>query len=81
MTHLTCTIDHRVATIRLDNAPQNRIGDQMVDELAAAMMRIATSDARAMLLSAGGPDFSFGGDIVPWPDLVARSSGRRSSTT
>ena len=65
MTQLTCIVEHGVATITFDNAPQNRIGDQMVDELAAAMARVATSDARAMLLSAGGPDFSFGGDSLP----------------
>jgi enoyl-CoA hydratase/carnithine racemase len=68
MTHLTCTFDHRVATIMLDNAPQNRIGDQMVDELDAATACIASSDARAVLLRASGPDFSFGGDILPWPN-------------
>jgi enoyl-CoA hydratase/carnithine racemase len=68
MPHLTCTIEHRVATITLDNAPQNRIGDQMVEELAAAMAGIASSDARAVLLCAAGPDFSFGGDILPWPE-------------
>ena len=68
MAHLTCTIDHRVATITLDNAPQNRIGDQMVEDLAAAMACIAGSDARAVLLCAAGPDFSFGGDILPWPE-------------
>ena len=37
MTHLTCSFDHHVATITLDNAPQNRIGDQMVDELALGL--------------------------------------------
>jgi len=67
MTHLTCTIEHHVATIALDSAPQNRIGDQMVAELAAAVVKIANSDARAVLLCARGPDFSFGGDILPWP--------------
>jgi enoyl-CoA hydratase/carnithine racemase len=68
MSHLTCIIDQRVATITLHNAPQNRIGDQMVEELAAAITRIASSDSRAVLLCASGPDFSFGGDILPWPD-------------
>ncbi|MEI9400688.1 enoyl-CoA hydratase/isomerase family protein [Mesorhizobium argentiipisi] len=68
MSHLTCTIDNRVATITLDNAPQNRIGDQMVEELAAAIAQIANSDARAVLLRGAGPDFSFGGDIRLWPD-------------
>ena len=77
MTHLTCTIDHRVAVITLDNAPQNRIGDQMVEELAVAVASIASSDARAVLLCAAGPDFSFGGDILPWPD---RSSSQLRAT-
>ena len=77
MTHLTCTIDQRVAIITLDNAPQNRIGDQMVEELASAMARIASSDARAVLLCAAGADFSFGGDILPWPERSR--SGLRST--
>jgi enoyl-CoA hydratase/carnithine racemase len=68
MTHLTCTIENQIATITLDNAPQNRIGDRMVEELAAAVAQISASDARAVLLRAAGPDFSFGGDIMPWPD-------------
>jgi enoyl-CoA hydratase/carnithine racemase len=68
MSHLTCTIDQRVATITLHNAPQNRIGNQMVEELAAAIAHIASSDSRAVLLCASGTDFSFGGDILPWPE-------------
>src|ERR1700712_5351279 len=67
MTHLTCTIDGALATLTLGNPPQNRIGDTMVDELDAAMDAIAAADARAVLLRADGPDFSFGGDITPWP--------------
>jgi len=68
MSHLTCTIEQRVATITLNNAPQNRIGDQMVEELSAAIAHIANSDSRAVLLCASGADFSFGGDILPWPE-------------
>jgi enoyl-CoA hydratase/carnithine racemase len=68
MPHLTCTIENQIATIILGNPPQNRIGDQMVAELDAAVDLIGSSDARVVLLRAQGPDFSFGGDIVPWPD-------------
>jgi enoyl-CoA hydratase/carnithine racemase len=68
LAHLSISFDHHVATITLDHAPQNRIGDQMVNELAAALESIASSDARAVLLCASGSDFSFGGDILPWPN-------------
>jgi len=67
MSHLTCAIDNQVAVITLDNAPQNRIGDEMVEALAQALTQIAGSDARAVLVRAEGSDFSFGGDIMPWP--------------
>jgi enoyl-CoA hydratase/carnithine racemase len=72
MSHLTCTVEHRVATLVLNNPPQNRIDEQMADELAAALDAVGRSDARAVLLRADGPDFSFGGDIVPWPDTDVR---------
>ncbi len=72
MTHLTYTIDGSVAVVTLSNAPQNRLSPQMLDELDAALSAIGNSDARALLLRADGPDFSFGGDIVPWPDMSSR---------
>jgi enoyl-CoA hydratase/carnithine racemase len=72
MPHLTYSIQDRVATLTLNNPPQNRIDEQMADELAEALDAIGRSDARAVLLRADGPDFSFGGDIVTWPDLSAR---------
>jgi enoyl-CoA hydratase/carnithine racemase len=72
MRHLTYTVEDRVATIVLDNPPQNRIDEQMADELAEAVDAVGRSDARAVLLRAEGADFSFGGDIVTWPDLDAR---------
>lgn len=68
MPHLRVQIERQVATIVLDNSPQNRIGDQMVEELAAAIEAIGRSDARAVLIRAEGDNFSFGGDIMPWPD-------------
>lgn len=69
MPHLTHSIEDRIAVIALDNPPQNRLSPQMLDELGAALTAIGESDARALLLRAEGPDFSFGGDIVPWPDM------------
>ncbi|MFH8410219.1 enoyl-CoA hydratase/isomerase family protein [Streptomyces sp. NPDC018019] len=70
MPRLTHTIgDDGIATIVLTNPPQNRIDRQMADELAAAVEDVTRREARVVLLRADGPDFSFGGDIVDWPDL------------
>jgi enoyl-CoA hydratase/carnithine racemase len=68
MAHLTVHFDDRVASIVLDRPPQNRIDDQMIDELAAAVSAIETSDARVVIVRSEGNDFSFGGDIMTWPD-------------
>ena len=67
MPHLTFTIEESVATLVLDRPPQNRIDDQMVDELAAAIAAIERSGARAVLVRSEGENFSFGGDIMNWP--------------
>lgn len=67
MSHLSFSIDD-IATIVLARSPQNRIDDQMVNELAAAVTAIERSDARAVLLRSEGENFSFGGDITNWPE-------------
>ena len=68
MAHLTYTVDQGgVAVISLQNPPQNRIDDQMVDELDAALAGIERSGARVVIVQADGPDFSWGGDITTWP--------------
>lgn len=72
MSHLTHSIESGIATIILDRSPQNRIDDQMVSELATAIEDIERSDARVVLLRAKGDNFSFGGDILPWPDATSR---------
>lgn len=72
MSHLHVVIDDQIAEIVLDNPPQNRIDEQMADELLAAVEKAQTAGARAILLRAEGPDFCFGGDIVTWPDLDVR---------
>jgi enoyl-CoA hydratase/carnithine racemase len=67
MPHLTHSVEDGVATLTLDNPPQNRIDAQMANDLADALDAIGRSDARAVLLRSDGPDFSSGGDITPWP--------------
>jgi enoyl-CoA hydratase/carnithine racemase len=76
VSHLSVTTDDGVATLVLHRPPQNRIGTAMVDELDAAVDGIAAGDARAVVLRAEGPDFSFGGDIEPWPDWDRREMRR-----
>ncbi|MGZ7459958.1 hypothetical protein ACXPVS_25395 [Pseudomonas sp. Ma2-10] len=61
-----------MATIILDRSLQNRIDDQIVDELATAVSAIERSDARVVLVRAAGESFSFGGDITSWPDDTPR---------
>ena len=58
MRHLTYSIEDRVATLVLDNPPQNRIDEQMTNELDDALDGITRSGARAVLLREG-PDFSY----------------------
>lgn len=72
MSHLVYTIDDRLATIVLQNAPQNRLDPELLQQLGNALDAISASDARAVLLRADGPDFSFGGDIMDWPDMNQR---------
>ncbi|MGO4287481.1 enoyl-CoA hydratase/isomerase family protein [Bosea sp. TAB14] len=65
-------MDDGLATLVLANPPQNRIGGQMIDELADALDEIERGEARALLVHAEGPDFSFGGDIVRWTEMSIR---------
>ena len=69
---LRSEIEQGLATIVLNNPPQNRLTPQMVDELCEIVNVVGKSEARAVLLYAEGPDFSFGGDIVPWPAMSPR---------
>jgi enoyl-CoA hydratase/carnithine racemase len=69
MSQLSLSIDGELAKLVLHNPPQNRLTQAFFAELGEAIAEIGRSGARAALLSAEGPDFSFGGDIVPWPEL------------
>ena len=77
MPHLHYHLEGAVAHLVLDNPPQNRIGDQMVDELAEAIAAIGKSSARAVLIRGEGEHFSFGGDIMPWPGAPTRELRER----
>jgi len=72
MPHLTLSFDENLATIVLDRPPQNRIDEQMSEELDAALTAIERSDVRAVLLRSEGENFSFGGDIMNWPGAGVR---------
>ena len=69
MPHLRHRFDSDLSIITLVNPPQNRITVEMVNELGAALAETAASGARALLLHAEGPDFSYGGDVRAWPGL------------
>jgi enoyl-CoA hydratase/carnithine racemase len=71
MSHLTCAIEDGVATILIDNPPQNRLGLEHLDSFEAAIDKIGDSGARAVLVRAEGDNFSYGGDISPWPGQSA----------
>jgi len=70
--HVTHRLNGALATVTLTNPPQNRLTIQFGEELAEAADTITRSDARAVLLTAEGDDFSWGGDFVPWADLSPR---------
>lgn len=72
MSHVTLTVENQVAVLTLEHAPQNRIGDRMVEELAESLEAIERSEARAVVLRAEGADFCFGGDIRTWPNTSSR---------
>src|SRR5205807_8863269 len=77
MPQLHYSIEDSVAEFVVDNPPQNRIGDQFCEELVAAINQAHVDGARAILLRSTGENFSYGGDITPWPDMdVAALRGK-----
>jgi len=70
MSQLKLHIENEVARITLTNPPQNRLSVAMAEELAAAVAAVRDAQVRALLIDADGPDFCFGGDIMPWPDMT-----------
>ena len=64
--------DDALATVTFDNPPQNRINETLAAEFLAVLAKVEASEARALLLTTNGPDFSFGGDITDWPEMSNR---------
>lgn len=72
MPEVSYTHDNGIATIVLNNPPQNRLSAALVKDLAEAVTDLAgRNDTRAVLFRAEGPDFSFGGDFPAWDGVAA----------
>lgn len=70
MSQLTYTHVDGIATITIDNPPQNRMSFEVLDGLRDAVCDLSgRNDTRVVLIRAEGPDFGFGADIAPWLDL------------
>jgi len=81
MSHVNVTVDGNLARVVLRNPPQNRLSPQLYDELREAMASIVGSGARAALLSAEGPDFSYGAILFPGHLEFAAAARRLRTTT
>ena len=74
MPAVTYTHEDGVARIVLNNPPQNRLSNELALGLGAAIQDLAQrTDTRVLVLSAEGPDFSYGGDITTWLDSTEES--------
>jgi Enoyl-CoA hydratase/carnithine racemase len=69
MKHLRLHIENELATLTLNNPPQNRIGTPMLEDFEEAVESIANSGVRALIIRADGPDFSYGGYFPEWPGM------------
>ena len=72
MSLVSLETDGPLAVIAIDNPPQNRINEQMSSELLTSLDAAEAGGSRALLVTSKGPDFSFGGDIMNWPEMSNR---------
>jgi enoyl-CoA hydratase/carnithine racemase len=72
MAQLSLSFDGTVAILTLSAPRNNRFGVEVIDDLHSAIDELSAKETRAILLCADGPDFSHGGDVLPWPNLEAR---------
>ena len=72
MAYLSLSFDGAVAVLTLSAPLNNRFGVAVIDDLDNAIDELTAKEARAVLLCADGPDFSHGGDVLPWPNLEGR---------
>ena len=76
MGSLHLSIDDGVATLTLDNPPQNRLSAELMGGFLDALQTIQGNPlARAVLLRSKGEHFSFGGDINSWPGIEPEAMG------
>lgn len=80
MATVTFNEQNGVGVITLNNPPQNRLSNQVIADLAAAMQQVtAVEGLRAVLLRADGNDFSYGAEVTGWPgrsgDEMAQQMG------
>lgn len=69
MAQANLEIQDQIAVLTLENGTQNRLSVEMLAEMESALQSIEKSGVRALVVRAAGPDFCFGGDIVPWIDM------------
>jgi enoyl-CoA hydratase/carnithine racemase len=71
MAGIEFSVSSGVASLVLDNPPQNRLSTELLSGFGEAVRSIAGDhDIRAVLVRAEGEDFSFGGDISTWLELT-----------
>lgn len=71
MAGIELSVASSVASLVLDNPPQNRLSMELLTDFTGAVHSIAENrDIRAVLVRAEGEDFSFGGDISTWLELT-----------
>src|ERR1700747_588365 len=56
-----------IGSIVLANPPYNRLDLQFSESLRQAVHQASESDIRVLVVRAGGPHFSFGGEVREWP--------------
>lgn len=79
MTHVTLTIENRIADLALTRPDKrNAVSYQMVDELIAAVAEIDASDARAVVLRGEGDGFCAGMDIENFKRFQGQSREERT---
>ena len=66
-----------VAVFTLDNPPQNRLTvDVLLAFVAGLEQAKADESVRVVVVQARGENFSYGGDITPWPQLAPEDMGQ-----
>lgn len=74
---LQVTVRDGVAVFTLDNPPQNRLTvDVLLAFVAGLEQAKADESVRVVVVQARGENFSYGGDITPWPQLAPEDMGQ-----